>query len=222
VPGSRQGCSAELQLARQFRDLLRNPIPGVSAAPSEDDLFVWNVKVGKSPQVIMTANLALNAIVEQCCPSIEELYTAEALTIVMIGCCCCCCCCCCSIIVHVFQLAGPEGSPYEGGWFDVCLEFTEYFPGQQPRAYFKTKIWHPNVSAGSRQYVCLAVGTYVPFDHPGFQNVCSIACVLVGLQMLLSSPNPNNPLNGPCAAQMRKKPQQYEAKARSWTRQYAM
>jgi hypothetical protein len=39
VPGSRQGCSAELQLARQFRDLLRNPIPGVSAAPSEDDLF---------------------------------------------------------------------------------------------------------------------------------------------------------------------------------------
>jgi hypothetical protein len=40
VPGSRQGCGAELQLARQFRDLLRNPIPGVSAAPSEDDCLL--------------------------------------------------------------------------------------------------------------------------------------------------------------------------------------
>jgi hypothetical protein len=46
VPGSRQGCSAEVQLARQFRDLMKNPIPGISAAPSDGDLFVWNVQVG--------------------------------------------------------------------------------------------------------------------------------------------------------------------------------
>jgi hypothetical protein len=45
VPGGRQGCSAELQLARQFRDLMRNPIPGVNAAPSDDSLFIWNVQV---------------------------------------------------------------------------------------------------------------------------------------------------------------------------------
>jgi hypothetical protein len=45
VPGSRQGCSAEVQLARQFRDLMKNPIPGISAAPSDDDLFTWHVQV---------------------------------------------------------------------------------------------------------------------------------------------------------------------------------
>jgi hypothetical protein len=47
VPGSRQGCMTGLQLARQFRALMKNPIPGISAAPSDDDLFVWNVQVDK-------------------------------------------------------------------------------------------------------------------------------------------------------------------------------
>jgi ubiquitin-protein ligase len=54
------------------------------------------------------------------------------------------------------------------------------------------------------------------------RDVHSIACVLVGLQMLLASPNPRNCLNGECAQQMLRAPQQYEAKARSWTQQYAM
>lgn len=45
VPGGRQGVSAEVQLARQFRDLMKNPIPGVSAAPSDDNLFLWHVQV---------------------------------------------------------------------------------------------------------------------------------------------------------------------------------
>lgn len=114
------------------------------------------------------------------------------------------------------QLAGPEGSPYEGGWFDVRLQFTPDFPGKQPRAYFKTEIWHPNVDQPPLGYVCMWLGG-------GFrQDVCSVACVLVGLQTLLANPNPDSPVNYYCAQQMRKQPQEYEAKARSWTQKYAM
>eukprot|EP00775_Hariotina_reticulata_P002030 gene2030-2352_t len=45
----------------------------------------------------------------------------------------------------VLQLAGPPGTPYEGGWFHVELVFTKNFPGSQPKAVFKTPIYHPNI-----------------------------------------------------------------------------
>jgi ubiquitin-conjugating enzyme E2 N len=139
---------------------MKNPIPGISAAPSDDDLFVWDV-----------------------------------------------------------QLAGPQGSPYEGGWFNVELKFTENFPGQQPLAKFKTKIWHPNVDS-SWGHACVSLGKGVGYGRPG--GVCSITCVLVGLQMLLASPNPDDAFNHECALQMRTEPQAFEAQARAWTRMHAM
>ncbi|WIA12300.1 hypothetical protein OEZ85_012356 [Tetradesmus obliquus] len=155
VPGSRPGASAQVQLARQFRDLLRHPISGIDAAPSDDDLFTWNVK-----------------------------------------------------------LACPEGSLYEGGCFDVKLEFTQGFPGHQPQATFITKIWHPNVHYPGGD-VCLVLGGMYE------QDVCSVACVLVGLQVLLAHPNPESPVNGECAEQMLQEPQQYHAQAKYWTLRHA-
>jgi hypothetical protein len=51
-PGARVGPvnrgHAEAQLAKQFRDLLQHPIPGVSAAPREDNLLLWDVMVRPS------------------------------------------------------------------------------------------------------------------------------------------------------------------------------
>ncbi|WIA32432.1 hypothetical protein OEZ86_003254 [Tetradesmus obliquus] len=54
------------------------------------------------------------------------------------------------------QLAGPEGSPYQGGWFDVRLNFTAGFPGEQPLAKFIIEIWHPNMREQPQQYVAQA------------------------------------------------------------------
>lgn len=42
----RQSC-AEAQLAKQFRDLIRHPIAGISAAPDEEDTLKWHVQVGQ-------------------------------------------------------------------------------------------------------------------------------------------------------------------------------
>jgi ubiquitin-protein ligase len=53
-------------------------------------------------------------------------------------------------------------------------------------------------------------------------RVCSITCVLVGLQILLASPNPRSALNHDCAEQMIMTPQAFEAQARDWTRMHAM
>ncbi|WIA32431.1 hypothetical protein OEZ86_003253 [Tetradesmus obliquus] len=190
VPGSRPGASAQVQLARQFRDLLRHPISGIDAAPSDDDLFTWNVKVGGNGQ--RAAGPAHDVQLSRACTAHRQLMSFAWLT----------------------QLAGPEGSPYEGGWFDVKLEFTQGFPGHQPQATFITKIWHPNVHYPGRD-VCLVLGGMYE------QGVCSVACVLVGLQVLLAHPNPESPVNGECAEQMLQEPQQYHAQAKCWTLRHA-
>jgi ubiquitin-protein ligase len=119
-----------------------------------------------------------------------------------------CCCCCCR---WPSKLAGPEGTVYAGGLFQVHLVFSQGFPGVQPAGRFLTQIWHPNVHPASGG-VCVELG------YRG-QDVCSIACVLVGLQMLLAHPNFNNSLNHVSRMQT---PEDFEEQARRWTRQFAM
>jgi ubiquitin-protein ligase len=115
------------------------------------------------------------------------------------------------LLLTSVQLAGPDNTPYAGGWFSVQLRFDCGFPGTKPNVRFMTPIWHPNITYdGSR--VCVDFG----------DDVRSVACVLSGLQMLLAHPNPQSPLNHECASNMRSRPSIYEAIARSWTAKYAM
>ncbi|KAF8062937.1 KIN14Q [Scenedesmus sp. PABB004] len=116
APGAdtpRIGTSTEAQLAKQFRHIMRHPMPGISAAPDADDPL----------------------------------------------------------------LAGPEGTPYAGGWWHVRLMFSHAFPGRQPCAKFVTPILNPYVDERSG-VICFVVGT----------EMRSVACVLAALHMLLRKP----------------------------------
>jgi hypothetical protein len=44
-------------------------------------------------------------------------------------------------------ITGPEGTPYEGGVFDVDVIIPTEYPFEPPKMKFITKIWHPNVSS---------------------------------------------------------------------------
>lgn len=39
---------------------------------------------------------------------------------------------------------GPEGTPYEGGWYSAILKFPDDFPISPPVMTFKTEMFHPN------------------------------------------------------------------------------
>ncbi|KAF6259978.1 ubiquitin-conjugating enzyme/RWD-like protein [Scenedesmus sp. NREL 46B-D3] len=151
APGSGKG-SVAVQLAKQFRHIMRHPTPGMSVAPDESDEMTWHIK-----------------------------------------------------------LAGPDNTPYAGGWFSVELRFKAGFPGNEPNVRFMTPIWHPNITPSGHK-VCVDFG----------DDVRSVACVLSGLQMLLAHPNPSSPLNSECAAEMLSSPSTYVAKARSFTAEHAM
>lgn len=109
------------------------------------------------------------------------------------------------------QLAGPPGTPYEGGWFAVQLRFPNDFPGSRPSIHFMTPIWHPNISRMDHR-VCVDLG----------DNVRSVACILSALQMLLAHPNTGSPLNEECAKMMLRLPAVFEKTAKEMTQQYAM
>lgn len=44
-------------------------------------------------------------------------------------------------------IEGPSGTPYAGGSFRVKLVLAKDFPSSPPKAYFLTKIFHPNVAS---------------------------------------------------------------------------
>lgn len=51
-------------------------------------------------------------------------------------------------------ILGPEGSPYEGGRFEVEITVPRSYPFVSPKCRFLTKIWHPNVDHKTGE-VCL-------------------------------------------------------------------
>ena len=44
-------------------------------------------------------------------------------------------------------IAGPKGSPYEGGVFSLELSIPENYPMDAPEVTFVTKVYHPNISS---------------------------------------------------------------------------
>jgi ubiquitin-protein ligase len=55
----------------------------------------------------------------------------------------------------VGTITGPEGTPYEGGVFDVDILIPREYPFEPPRMKFITRIWHPNISSQTGAIICL-------------------------------------------------------------------
>ena len=40
---------------------------------------------------------------------------------------------------------GPDDTPWEGGTFNLLMEFSEEYPNKPPKVTFVTKLFHPNI-----------------------------------------------------------------------------
>jgi len=107
-------------------------------------------------------------------------------------------------------ILGPEGSPYEGGKFDVEITVPRSYPFVSPKCRFLTKIWHPNVDHKTGE-VCLV-------DIPPSLLLIKI---LIHYQGLLSFPDVDDPMDLEVARQARDLPDVFAATARHWTWAFA-
>ncbi|KAJ8975273.1 hypothetical protein NQ317_013673 [Molorchus minor] len=82
---------------------------------------------------------------------------------------------------------GPAGTPYVGGLFKVKLTLGKNFPTEPPKAYFLTKIFHPNVAANGE----ICVNTL----KRDWKSDLGIKHILLTVKCLLIVPNAESALN---------------------------
>jgi Ubiquitin-protein ligase len=80
-----------------------------------------------------------------------------------------------------------------GGVFNAELLLTDEYPMSPPKVIFNTKIYHPNIDNLGR--ICLDI------LKDKWSPALQIRSVLLSIQALLSSPNPDDPLNNEAANQ---------------------
>lgn len=98
--------------------------------------------------------------------------------------------------------------------FRVRLVLGREFPASPPRAYFLTKLFHPNVSAESGE-VC--VNTL----RRDWRPELGLEHALLALRCLLIAPNADSALNAEAAALLRDRYDDYAARARLMTEIHA-
>ncbi|RXW15412.1 hypothetical protein EST38_g10441 [Candolleomyces aberdarensis] len=112
------------------------------------------------------------------------------------------------------EIAGPEGTPYEGGQFEVDIVIPDSYPFQPVKMKFITKVYHPNVSSASGA-ICLDI------LKDAWSPVLTLKSTLISLQSLLCSPEPNDPQDAEVAKHYMTSRPSFEETARYWTRIYA-
>lgn len=98
-------------------------------------------------------------------------------------------------------MAGPQGTPYEGGVFELYISLPSDYPTAPPEIRFATPILHCNVSAHGR--IC----------HAGLgRNWSADRTIRESLQLvygLLLTPELEDPLDQPLSLQARTEPTKY-------------
>ncbi|UYV71694.1 UBE2N [Cordylochernes scorpioides] len=113
---------------------------------------------------------------------------------------------------HVI-LAGPADSPFEGGVFNLELFLPESYPMSAPKVRFITKIYHPNIDKLGRICMDILMDKWSP--------ALQIRTILLSIQSLLSSPNPDDPLAPDVAQTWKENRSEAFRIAREWTLKYA-
>ncbi len=106
-------------------------------------------------------------------------------------------------------LAGPTGTAYDGGQFELLVEFPIEYPFKAPKVKFLTKIYHPNVDEGGNMCVgILKSDAWKPSTKAQTSELTPLSerempqdaeyflsrPVLLSIMQLLQEPNPDDAL----------------------------
>lgn len=112
------------------------------------------------------------------------------------------------------QISGPPETCYERGLFDLEIKIPETYPFNPPKVRFTTRIWHPNISSVTGA-ICLDI------LKDQWAAAMTIRTVLLSIQALLASPEPDDPQDAVVAKQYKENPELFKKTAQHWTQVYA-
>ena len=110
-------------------------------------------------------------------------------------------------------IMGPGDSAYEGGLFNLLIDFPPDYPFKPPKVRFTTKVYHCNVNAQGG--ICLDI------LKDNWSPALTISKVLLSICSLLTDPNPDDPLVPEIARLLKKDKGQHDKIAREWTYKHA-
>ncbi|GAB0086795.1 Ubiquitin-conjugating enzyme E2 S [Sergentomyia squamirostris] len=110
-------------------------------------------------------------------------------------------------------IEGPAGTPYAGGAFRVKLALGKEFPSTPPKAFFLTKIFHPNVAANGE----ICVNTL----KRDWQPDLGIKHILLTIKCLLICPNAESALNEEAGKMLLERYDDYSQRAKMMTEIHA-
>merc|ERR1712046_114962 len=111
------------------------------------------------------------------------------------------------------NITGPADSPFAGGIFNLEVTFPADYPFKPPKVKFTTQVYHPNINAEGN--ICMDI------LKDQWSPALSLVKVLQTIQLLMVSPNPDDPLMPEIAQQYKENKDAYETTAKEWTAKYA-
>ncbi|KAK9459780.1 ubiquitin-conjugating enzyme/RWD-like protein [Lipomyces oligophaga] len=112
-------------------------------------------------------------------------------------------------------LLGPSSTPYAEGAWKVRLIIPQEYPNSPPKAYFETKIFHPNVAPRTGE-VC------VDTLKRDWTSSVDLRHVLMVIRCLLIEPNPESALNEEAGKLLLENFEDFERMARIMTSVHAL
>lgn len=115
------------------------------------------------------------------------------------------------------NITGPPDTPYENGSFLVAINVPDKYPFEPPQMRFRTKIYHPNIDENGR--ICadmLKTG-----EAGSWKPSLNLSTLLLSIRSLLSSPNPDDPLDADIAREYKLDYPLYVIRAKEHTLRFA-
>lgn len=106
---------------------------------------------------------------------------------------------------------GPDDTPWEGGTFNLVIQFAEDYPSKPPDVRFVSSLFHPNIYADGKICLDILQAQWTPsYD---------VAAILASIQSLLCDPNPNSPANSEAARLFQENRREYNRRVRECVEQ---
>ncbi|CAM9211387.1 unnamed protein product [Heterosigma akashiwo] len=112
------------------------------------------------------------------------------------------------------MLVGPANTPYEGGVFNLELDFPAEYPFKAPKVKFLTRIYHPNIKTDSGE-IC------ADLINENWGPTLNTQYVLTVIKQLLEEPSADSPLEADIGRQLTEDENAFKETAAKWTADYA-
>jgi len=112
------------------------------------------------------------------------------------------------------HIPGKSDTDWEGGFYPLTMEFSEDYPTKPPQCKFPEKFFHPNIYPSGT--VCLSILN----EDEGWKPSITVKQILLGIQELLDTPNPNSPAQSDAYILFTQKLSEYKKKVRQQASKY--